>query len=87
MTKKKSSIWEPPAAFVEYLEKLVDNNLLDKDGSCYKRYERRSIHTICLLENTFTVMEQQRMQPSEWYQSEYSYSDASMNMLKTVFGA
>jgi hypothetical protein len=78
---------QPPAAFVQYLDGLVDNNLLDKDGSCYKRHERRSIHTITLLENTFTVMEQQRMRPSEWYQSEYVYSDASMNMLKTVFGA
>ena len=45
------------------------------------------VFTLTLLENTFTVMEQQRMRPSEWYQSEYSYSDASMNMLKTVFGA
>ena len=45
------------------------------------------VFTLTLLENTFTVMEQQRMRPSEWYQSEYVYSDASMNMLKTVFGA
>ena len=46
MTKKNSHVWALPAAFVEYLDGLVDNNLLDKDGStCYKRYERRSIHT------------------------------------------
>ena len=84
---KTKKIVEPPVAFVQYLNGLVENKLLDKDGSSYKRFERRSIHTITLGENTFTVMEQERMRPSEWFQSEYSYSDASLNMLKTVFGA
>lgn len=72
---------------ISYLEQMVDNNLFDKRGNEYRQDTRRRIYTITINADHFLYMEQERMQPSEWYQTEYAYDDAALKLLKKSFGS
>ena len=83
---KKNKVLPPPKNFIELLENLVQNKILEKNGSDYVKHSQRRIQTISLESYKFSIMEQERYRPSEWYKSEFIYSDSSLNMLKIVFG-
>jgi len=72
---------------ISYLERMVDNKLFDKRGNEYRQDTRRQIYTITINADHLLFMQQERMRPSEWYQTEYAYDDAALKLLKASFGS
>ena len=87
MDNQFSTIVNNKETIKAYLDGLVDNNLLDYDGSDYIKFERRSNFRVTLGTDGLSCFEQECMRPSEWYMEELPYNEKTLSKLRSRLGS